>query len=73
MSDSKKQNKELLQYAGLASQWLAMIGIALWAGIWIDKQISQNSRIATIALPLLAIILSLWRLIIKFNKPKNEE
>lgn len=71
MSDPQKGNKELLQYAGLASQWLAMIGIALWAGIWVDKQISETSRIATIALPLLAIILSLWRLIIKFNKPKK--
>ncbi|MES2479311.1 MAG: hypothetical protein V4561_09495 [Bacteroidota bacterium] len=71
MTDNKQSNKELMQYAGLATQWLIMLGLALWAGMAIDKRISANSRIATIVLPLIALTVSLWQLIKKFNKPRK--
>ncbi|HTN17936.1 MAG TPA: hypothetical protein VL092_09665 [Chitinophagaceae bacterium] len=71
MSDNKKSNRELMQYAGLATQWLVMLGLALWAGMAIDKRISENARLFTIALPLLALIISLWQLIKKLNQPKK--
>lgn len=71
MSDKKDSNRELMQYAGLATQWLVMLGLAVWAGIMIDKRISETSRIFTIALPLLALTVSLWQLIKKLNKPKK--
>ena len=71
MSDKKDSNRELMQYAGLATQWLVMLGLALWAGMAIDKKISESSRIFTIVLPLLALTISLWQLIKKFTKPKK--
>lgn len=71
MTDNKQSNKELLQYASLATQWLVMLGLAVWLGIEIDKQISEKSRLFTILLPLLALTLSLIQLIKKFNKPKK--
>jgi len=66
-----KKNNELLQYAGLATQWLVMLAVALWIGMKIDKQISDSTRIFTISLPLLSLIVSLWQLIRKFDKPKK--
>lgn len=71
MSDNRKSNRELMQYAGLATQWLVMLGLALWAGMAIDKRISENARIFTIGLPLLALVISLWQLIKKLNQPKK--
>lgn len=60
-----------MQYAGLATQWLVMLGLALWAGMAIDKRIGENARIFTISLPLLALVISLWQLIKKLNQPKK--
>jgi hypothetical protein len=71
MADKKQGNNELMQYAGLATQWLVMLGLSLWAGIAIDKRISAASRIFTITLPLLALTVSLWQLIKKLNNPKK--
>lgn len=71
MADNNQNNKELLQYAGLATQWLVMLGLSVWAGMAIDSRISEQSRLFTILLPLLALSVSLWQLIRKFNKPKK--
>jgi hypothetical protein len=71
MTSNKQDNKELLQYAGLATQWLVMLGLSLWAGIYADKKISEKSRIFTVIFPLLALTFSLFQLIKKFNKPKK--
>lgn len=71
MSSDKSNNRELMQYAGLATQWLIMLGLAVWGGMAIDKRISETSRVFTITLPLLALTISLWQLIKKFNKPKK--
>jgi hypothetical protein len=71
MSEKKQNNKELMQYAGLATQWLVMLGLAVWAGMAIDKRVSETSRAFTIILPLAALTISLWQLIRKFNKPKQ--
>jgi hypothetical protein len=71
MTDNKQSNKELMQYASLATQWLVMLGLAVWAGMAIDKKVSETSRLFTIALPLIALTISLWQLIKKFNKPRK--
>lgn len=71
MANKQDGNKELLQYAGLATQWLVMIGLTLWLGMWLDKKLSDTSRILTVLLPLLAIIISLIQIIRKVNKPKK--
>ncbi|MDI9319647.1 MAG: hypothetical protein QM530_04140 [Phycisphaerales bacterium] len=71
MAGNNQNNKELLQYAGLATQWLVMLGLSVWAGMAIDNRMNEHSRLFTIILPLLALSLSLWQLIRKFNKPKK--
>lgn len=65
------RNREWMQYVGLGTQWLVMLGLAVWAGISIDKRIGPNSRLFTIALPLLALAVSLYNLIKKLSKPKK--
>jgi hypothetical protein len=69
--ENKKKNSDLLQYAGLATQWLVLLGVSLWIGMKLDGLISETARIFTIALPLLALIVSLWQLIRKLDKPKK--
>lgn len=71
MQDKKEANKEIMQYAGLATQWLVLLGLSLWAGIAIDKHIGPQSRILTVLLPLLSLTVSLYQLIKKFNKPNK--
>lgn len=71
VEDKKKRNSDLLQYAGLATQWLVLLGVSLWIGMKLDALISETARIFTIALPLLALIVSLWQLIRKLDKPKK--
>jgi hypothetical protein len=71
MPDKKEANKELMRYAGLATQWLVLLGLSLWAGMSIDKHISPQSRILTVLLPLLSLTVSLYQLIKKFNKPNK--
>ncbi len=71
MSKEKNKYNEVMQYAGLATQWLVMLALALWLGIKIDQQISPKSRAFTIALPLLSLTISLWLLVRKFNQPKK--
>lgn len=73
MSDTKnnKNNKEWMAYIGLATQWMVMLSLAVWLGIYLDKQISTNSKLLTVLLPLLALFISLHQLVTKIlNKKK---
>jgi hypothetical protein len=65
------KNNELLQYMGLATQWIIMLGVSLWLGMKLDLKISPNSKILTISFPLIALTFSLYQLIKKFTKPKK--
>jgi hypothetical protein len=71
LEEKKKKYSDLMQYAGLATQWLVLLGVSLWIGMQIDGLISEKARVFTIALPLLALIVSLWQLIRKLDKPKK--
>jgi F0F1-type ATP synthase assembly protein I len=66
-----KKYKDLMVYAGLATQWFVMLGLAIWGGMALDKKINGGKPIFMIVLPLLALIVSLWRLVKQFNKPKK--
>lgn len=67
---NNKGDKEWMQYLGLGTQWLVMLGLAVWAGIAIDQRIGPQSKIVTVLLPLLALTVSLWQLIKKFTQKK---
>lgn len=65
------KNREILRYAGLGTQWMVMLLLAVWAGWQLDKKTGWKFPIFIIILPLIALIISLWQLIKAFNKPKK--
>ena len=57
MDNKQKSNKQLLlQYSGLAFQLLAAIGLAVYAGYYLDKWIKTKFPIFLWILPLTVII-----------------
>lgn len=60
----------LMQYLGLATQWLVMLLVFLWLGFKVDEYLFERKySVFTIGLPMLALGFSLWRLVSKLNKP----
>jgi F0F1-type ATP synthase assembly protein I len=75
MTDKRNDINSTARYAGLATQWLAMLLAAVWIGWkvdkWIgDKAIKPNFHVLIILLPLIALCASLWQIINEFNKPR---
>ena len=56
-----KPNKDLLAYAGMASQFLLVIGATVFAGYKTDKLLHLSIPIASWLLPLLAITAMLYK------------
>ncbi len=65
------QQQNSMRYAGLATQWLVLMLIAVWAGYKLDHVINWAVPVCTILFPLLALLFSLWQLIKEFSKPKK--
>jgi len=51
-----KQNKSILQYAGLATTMFVFIGGGVWLGIKVDQWAGLRTPIATWLLPLLILV-----------------
>lgn len=64
------RNYELMKYAGMATQFMATLGVAFFLGIKIDKWSNLNFPIATICLPLLMLIYMLWKIVKESNTQK---
>ena len=62
MRRSLTNNKDLLAYAGLATQFLVMIGAALFAGLKADKWLHFSFPLTSWILPLLAIAAMLYKI-----------
>ena len=62
-STDKSNSKLLLQYSGLATQLLVLIGITLWAGIKADKWLQFSFPLLTWLLPLIAFIALMLKII----------
>lgn len=60
---SKPDNKLLWRYAGLATQFMVGIGIAVYAGLYIDKWLKIKMPLAVWVLPLLVIIAVIVKII----------
>ncbi len=58
-----------MRYAGLATQWLIMLGVAVWAGYKIDRWANLKFPLFLILFPLISLSLSLWQIIKESNKP----
>jgi hypothetical protein len=67
-----QDNKNLLwKYAGLGAQFLIAIGAAVYIGINADKWLHFKSPIFVWVLPLLFIVVIMYK-IIKDTSPKNK-
>lgn len=71
-SDKKKADKQLLRYAGMATQFLVSIGIGVFLGLKIDQWCKFSMPLIVWILPLL-IIIGLIVGIIKETSKKNNE
>ncbi|XZF16056.1 AtpZ/AtpI family protein [Chitinophagaceae bacterium MMS25-I14] len=69
MTDDRKKYQDAMKYAGLATQWLVLLLLAVWGGMKLDKLTGWKFPLFTVLLPLLALCVSLWQLIKSLNKP----
>jgi len=69
MSD-QKQPQNFLRYAGITTQWLVILLIAVWGGIKLDSKINWG-HFCTVLFPLAALLLLLWQMIKEFSKPQK--
>jgi hypothetical protein len=69
--ENKKPDNNMMRYAGLATQWMVMLALAVVAGRWIDSKTGWKFPLFTVSLPLIALVVSLWQLIQEFNKPRK--
>ncbi|MBC7587574.1 MAG: hypothetical protein H7178_04365 [Chitinophagaceae bacterium] len=64
-----QSNKKLLyQYAGFAIQLLVALGIATYAGLWIDKKLKLTIPLLIWMLPLLVLIMMILKTVKDTNK-----
>jgi hypothetical protein len=56
------QPNELLRYAGMATQFLVLIGMATYLGFKADAYFWRGSHILIVSLPLLIIIVSFYKI-----------
>jgi chromate transport protein ChrA len=61
--DKNDSNRLLWQYAGLATQLLITLGLAIYIGMWLDKKIGWHGDFLVWILPLLVLIATLFKLI----------
>ncbi|MCF8450191.1 MAG: hypothetical protein K9G49_10010 [Taibaiella sp.] len=60
-----------MRYAGLATQWMVMLLVAVWGGHQIDKQTNWKIPLFLILFPLLSLSISLWQLVKELNSSKK--
>jgi hypothetical protein len=63
-----RNNRQLMQYAGMATQFLVVIGIAVFAGLKADRWLNWGVPVCVWALPLLAIVAMIYGIIRSISK-----
>lgn len=66
----EEQKNNMMRYAGLATQWMVMMGLGVWLGYKLDKYLNWKVPVFLILFPLISLTVSLWQLIKEFNKKK---
>lgn len=61
--DNNTKNTSLLKYAGLATQFLVGIGLAVYGGIQLDRWLKLKMPVAVWVLPLLLISGVIYKII----------
>lgn len=68
---SKKSNSDLLRYAGLGTQIFVALGLAVYIGLKGDNWLNTSFPILVWVLPLLVIVIMIYKLIKDTSKKKN--
>jgi carbon starvation protein CstA len=61
--DKNDSNRLLWQYAGLATQLLVTLAVAMYIGYWLDNKIGWQRSLLVWLLPLLVLLATLYKLI----------
>jgi hypothetical protein len=72
-SPSNNSNKDLLRYAGLATQIFVSLGIAVFIGIKADKWLALAFPVFSWALPLLVLVGLIMKLVKETNRKQNKK
>ena len=70
MSTDNEKYRATMRYAGLGTQMLVMMGLAVWGGHALDLRIGIKA-LCVIIFPVLALAYSLWQLIRTLNNTKK--
>ncbi|HEY4149538.1 MAG TPA: hypothetical protein VGM41_11440 [Chitinophagaceae bacterium] len=73
MSSPSNNNKDIWRYAGLASQIFVSLGLAVWAGVLLDKRVKLSFPLFSCALPLLVIVGLIVNLIKQAGRKRNDK
>ncbi len=63
-----------MRYAGLATQWMVMLGVSVWLGYKLDHLLEKylgSIPLFLILFQLVALFVSLWGIIKEFNKKQK--
>jgi len=60
-----------MRFAGLATQWMVLMLIAVWGGHKIDKLVGWQFPLFIILFALLALAFSFWQLLKELNNKKK--
>ena len=66
-----KNSNDTLKYAGMATQWLVTLGVAVWLGWLVDAKLKWKFPICVIVFPLVALVGLFWLLMKDLNDPKK--
>ena len=67
MPEERNKTTALMRYAGLATQWLVMLGLAVWGGLRLDAWLHFRA-LFVVLLPVAALVVSIWQLLRSLNK-----
>lgn len=59
----RERRRQLLRYAGLASELAVAVGVSVWLGIEADKRLKLSFPVFSCSIPLLVIVVLLVQLI----------
>ncbi|PKQ70388.1 AtpZ/AtpI family protein [Raineya orbicola] len=69
-SKEKKDLEGYAKYSGIAFQMIATIGLAVWAGLYLDEKQSLSQPYWTIGLTTMAVIVSIISVVKNFLPKK---
>ncbi len=71
MANDRDSQSQLGRYAGLSTQWMVMLLVAVWLGHKADLYTGWKVPVFVILMPLVSLVFSLVQLIKEVNRKKE--